>query len=152
MIDSSPPDMQLPMSACQAFEQVFGLTYDPTTDLYLVDDSIHAQLQELDPSVTFRLGFLEAGGPSVNITLPYGAFDLQASSPIYPNTTNYFPLRHAANSTQYTLGSTFLQEAYVIADYEGPTSQYTKLCSRIPTPHRSLRSTRQTILQRLALP
>jgi hypothetical protein len=30
----------------------------------------------------------------------------------------YFPLKRAANDTQYTLGRTFLQETYMIADYE----------------------------------
>lgn len=30
----------------------------------------------------------------------------------------YFPLKRASNDTQYTLGRTFLQEAYLIADYE----------------------------------
>ncbi|KAK6426153.1 hypothetical protein LTR95_016147 [Oleoguttula sp. CCFEE 5521] len=33
-------------------------------------------------------------------------------------TEPYFPLKRAQNSTQYTLGRVFLQEAYVIADYE----------------------------------
>lgn len=50
--------------------------------------------------------------------LPYGAFDLQASHPIYPNATNYFPLRRADNESQYTLGRVLLQEAYIIVDYE----------------------------------
>ncbi len=117
MIDSSVPDIWLPMSACQLFEQAFGLIYDPLTDLYLVNDSIHKQLQQKEPTITFKLGVMESEGPSVDITLPYGAFDLQASSPIYPNTTNYFPLRRAANETQQTLGRAFLQEVYIIADY-----------------------------------
>lgn len=34
------------------------------------------------------------------------------------NTSRYFPLMRAANESQYTLGRTFLQEAYIIADYE----------------------------------
>jgi hypothetical protein len=60
----------------------------------------------------------------VNITLPYDAFDLQLSYPYLPNTTYadpskyYFPLRQAANETQYVLGRAFLQEAYLITDYE----------------------------------
>lgn len=54
----------------------------------------------------------------MDVNLPYGAFDLQANSPFYSNATNYFPLRRAANSTQYTLGRTYLQEAYLVVDYE----------------------------------
>ena len=34
------------------------------------------------------------------------------------NSTRYFPLARATNSSQYTLGRTFFQEAYVTADYE----------------------------------
>ena len=56
------------------------------------------------------------GGPSLAFELPYAAFDLQASYPIYLNATDYFPIRHA-NDTQYTIGRTFLQEAYITVDY-----------------------------------
>ena len=134
MIDSSVPDIWLPMSACQLFEQAFGLTYDPLTDLYLVNDSIHKQLQEKEPTVTFKLGAMESEGPSVDINLPYGAFDLQASSPIYPNTTNYFPLRRAANETQQTLGRAFLQEVYIVADYERSNFSVYQAIFKEPNP------------------
>jgi hypothetical protein len=55
----------------------------------------------------------------LDITLPYAAFDLKASPPLAGNQTfYYFPLKQAANETQYTLGRTFLQEVYVLADYD----------------------------------
>ncbi|KAF2280771.1 acid protease [Westerdykella ornata] len=117
-IDSTVPHIWLPRSACDRFEEAFGLKYDPTTDLYLVNDTIHQELQRLQPTVTFSLGNDNNPANIVTIQVPYGAFDLQASHPIYENSTNYFPIRRAANDTQYTLGRTFLQEAYVIADYE----------------------------------
>ena len=116
-IDSGTPHVWLPLSACTVFERAFGLVYDPHTDLYLVNSGIHAQLTQLNPSVTFTLGNEVSGGENVNITLPYGAFDLQASQPIYANATSYFPLRRAANESQYTLGRTFLQETYITVDY-----------------------------------
>lgn len=134
MIDSSVPDIWLPLSACQLFEQAFGLTYDPLTDLYLVNDSIHKQLQQTQPTVTFKLEVLGSEGPSVDITLPYGAFDLQASFPIYPNATNYFPLRRAANETQQTLGRAFLQEAYVVVDYERSNFSVYQAVFKEPNP------------------
>ncbi|KAF1345448.1 hypothetical protein BDV97DRAFT_372648 [Delphinella strobiligena] len=43
---------------------------------------------------------------------------LNASYPIYANATRYFTIRRATNDTQYTLGRAFLQEAYVVTDYE----------------------------------
>ena len=118
LIDSSVADLWLPEPAYQAFEQAFGLIYDNETDLYVVNDSIHSHLQQLNPAVTFKVGIQNSGGPTVDITLPYGAFDLQATSPYYKNATNYFPLRRATNNTQYTLGRTFLQECYIIVDLE----------------------------------
>ena len=118
LIDSTVPHIWLPKSACLAFEQAFGLIYDNMTDLYVINDTIHERLQKMNPTVKFTLGNAVSSGDAVDIDLSYGAFDLQASSPIYVNTTHYFPLRRANNESQHTLGRTFLQEAYVIADYE----------------------------------
>ena len=118
LIDSTVPHIWLPVPACHAFEKAFGLVYDNATNLYVINDTIHARLQQLNPTVTLKLGNSLSSSETVSIDLPYGAFDLQASYPIYPNATNYFPLRRASNESQYTLGRTFLQEAYIIADYE----------------------------------
>lgn len=118
LIDSTVPHIWLPTSACAVFERAFGLIYDNTTDLYIINDTTHEHLQRLNPKVTLKLGNSVSEGDTVAIQLPYGAFDLQASLPIYANETNYFPLRRAMNESQFTLGRTFLQEAYVTADYE----------------------------------
>ncbi|KAF2765403.1 acid protease [Teratosphaeria nubilosa] len=121
-IDSTVPMIYLPNSSCLAFEKAFNLTYDASYSpgLYLMTSAQRAALQASNPSVTFTLGPNADGGETVNITLPYGAFDLQVNYPIVsdPNTSYYFPLQRATNSTQYTLGRTFLQEAYLIADYD----------------------------------
>ncbi|PSN69814.1 acid protease [Corynespora cassiicola Philippines] len=118
-IDSTVPHLWLPRTVCDGFEQVFGLTYDPQTDLYIFNDSAkHEQLLAQNPSLVIALGNTNDPEKLVQITLPFAALDLQASHPIYSNLTPYFPLRRAANDTQYTLGRAFFQEAYVIADYE----------------------------------
>lgn len=117
-IDSTLPYLWLPESACEAFTSAFGLTYDNVTRLYLVNDTIHAKLSDLNPTVTFQLGTSMFGGTFQNIQFPYAAFDLEASYPFYDNATRYFPIRRASNETQYTLGRAFLQEAYLIVDYE----------------------------------
>lgn len=117
-IDSTLPYLWLPRSTCDQFETAFGLTYDNETELYLVNDTIHSKLISSNPTVTFKLASSGLSGTFQNIEFPYAAFDLQASYPIYENATNYFPIRRAANDTQYTLGRAFLQEAYIIANYE----------------------------------
>lgn len=110
-IDSTDPNLWLPADACDAFEKAFNLTLDPTTGLYLVNDSVHDALVAEKPQVTFILSDVASGGDTVLITLPYGAFNLTAKYPLVANTSRYFPLKRANSSAQYTLGRTFLQEA-----------------------------------------
>ena len=119
-LDSTLPHIWLPDDAIQAFVDNFGLMYDGTTDLYLINDTMRSQMLQLSPTVIFVFGnsTVDGSGDTVNIELPYAAFDLQTSYPYYQNATNYFPIRRAANESQYTIGRTFFQEAYVIADHE----------------------------------
>lgn len=118
LIDFAEPHIWLPVSACDAFAKAFNLTYDNTTDLYLIDASTRARHLEQNPTVTFGLGQTANPAERINIVIPYSAFDQEAKFPIYNVSTNYFPIRRAYNDTQYTLGRTFFQEAYVKIDYE----------------------------------
>ena len=114
-VDTTVPQIWLPTAACQAFEKAFGLTFDDTSDLYLVNDSLHNHLLNQNASVTFTLGSTPTGEQTTDIVLPYKSFDLLVAPPT-PNVANssmYFPLRRAANDSQYTLGRTLFQEAWV---------------------------------------
>jgi hypothetical protein len=113
-LDSTLPYIYLPLEACTLFENAFGLTWNDTAQLYLLSDAQHSALKTQNPSITFRLG---TSPTTVNITLPYAAFDLTASWPLTSSATPYFPLKRSVNDT-YVLGRTFFQEAYVIADFE----------------------------------
>ncbi|KAM0449554.1 hypothetical protein ACHAO4_007576 [Trichoderma viride] len=117
-IDSSVAEIYLPLDACHAFEKAFGLTYNTTLEMYLVSDSLHSKLTSENPAVTFEITTPITGGSSFNITFPYASFDLTANPPLLKSSSRYFPLKRAANDTQYVLGRTFLQEAYLIVDYE----------------------------------
>ena len=114
-LDSTVPYIYLPTEACTLFENAFGLTWNDTAQLYLLNDTQYSALKTQNPNITFTLG---TSPTTVNITLPYSAFDLTASWPLVANATPYFPLKRGLNETQYVLGRTFFQEAYVIADYE----------------------------------
>lgn len=127
-IDSSVPEFWLPVDVCQEFEKAFGIELDPVSDRYLLNASTHAALVAENPTFTFTLAndplspASSNSSNTINITLPYQAFDLNVSAPIVVNTTSfYFPIRRASNSSQYTIGRTFLQEAYVTADYDSRT-------------------------------
>lgn len=91
VIDTTLPFVYLPLPGCVAIENAFELAWNADRSLYLINDTTHQGLFSSNPSVRFTLGE-PTPGQSINITLPYGAFDLQATSPIFPNGTNYFPL------------------------------------------------------------
>jgi hypothetical protein len=117
-IDSSVSELWLPRSICDRIEAAFGLQYHEITDRYILLDSTREQLRQLSPVLTFTIGTDIVEGRSITIQLPYSAFDLQASYPIFASTTNYFPIRRAANESQYVIGRAFLQETYIGVDYE----------------------------------
>lgn len=118
-IDSTVPYIYLPVPACHAFEKTFGLIWDQETHMYLVDDKIHENLMKMNPNFTFTIGDSKESESTVDIVLPYASFDLVANPPLIKDTnTRYFPLKQAANDSQYTLGRTFLQESYLIMNYE----------------------------------
>ena len=127
MIDSSTPYLWLPEAVCLEFERAFGLTYDNAVQLYTFgsNSTQHQSLVDWNMTFQFTVADLPGSSNSVSLSLPYEAFDLQLSYP-YPGLnatqssapTNYFPLRKAANNTQYTLGRAFLQETYLKVDYE----------------------------------
>ena len=79
-------------------------------------------------NLTFTFSFSDLPGSSsnrVDLTLPYAALNLQLTYP-FPNLDanvtsppiNYFPLRRAVKSDQYTIGRAFFQESYLTVDYE----------------------------------
>ena len=118
-IDSLVPHIWLPLQVCRAFEQAFDLTYNETAELYFVNDTLHDRLVSTNPNVTFKLGLPgSTNNNEIEIVMHYGSFDLMADYPVVNNATRYFPLKQAQNDSQYTLGRAFLQDAYVIADYD----------------------------------
>lgn len=126
-IDSSTPFLWLPEKICDQFADALDLQYNDTLQLYTFgrNTSQHNTLVAWNLTFTFQIADLLESTKSLNITLPYGAFDLQLTYP-YPGLNlppgspglNYFPLRRAANRTQYTIGRAFLQESYLIVDYD----------------------------------
>jgi hypothetical protein len=118
-IDSSESFIWLPKTVYEAFEENFNLVWDDSSSLYLVNDENHKFLQSQSANLTFTLGGMTGGSTTnVNIVLPYDALDLMASPPLVANQSRYYPLKRAANSTQFVIGRTLLQEAFIVADYE----------------------------------
>lgn len=112
-IDSTQPFIYLPIESCRAFENLFGLVWSMENEVYWVNETLHQALLSMNPKITFTLGNSVISDPSIDIVLPYASFDLQATPAAVGKAARFFPLRQAADKTQYTLGRTFMQEAYV---------------------------------------
>lgn len=110
-IDSTVPQLYLPKEICERFENAFGVVWASNSNTYTVNATAQSLLQNANPNITFMLA--DPQGSTLNITFPYSAFN----ATVQTNTTSPgflpFPLKRAMNDTQYTLGRTFLQEAYV---------------------------------------
>lgn len=127
VIDSSTPFFWLPETACDGFADAFNLTYNDTLELYTYgsNSSIRDELLSWNLTFTFTVADLPGSSSSVDITLPFAAFDQILTYP-FPDLDvdysssgmRYFPLRKAANRDQYTIGRSFLQESYLAVDYE----------------------------------
>ena len=125
-IDTSTPFLWLPESVCDKFAATLNLTYNDTLQLYFFENSSSPEiLRGWDLTFNFSIGNLPGDENNIELSFPYSAFDVYLSFP-YPNLdadfsappTNYFPLRRAANNSQYTIGRAFLQETYLTVDYE----------------------------------
>jgi hypothetical protein len=133
-LDTAVPELWLPHNFCDQIASVLNLTYHEDSGRYTLTDEAHKALQSLDGSLRFRLGTDIHSNPAINIEIPYKAFDLQASWPIFNTTTRYFPLRKTANKTQYALGRVFLQEAYLVVDWERDTFELSQALFSDPMP------------------
>ncbi|KAH7130262.1 aspartic peptidase domain-containing protein [Dendryphion nanum] len=119
-IDSTIAEIWLPSDICDLVAKAFNLKYNNATQLYLVDDLLHDTLLAENASITFSLGQRAVTNKTVDITLPYAAFDLTAKPPFRGLNTSsrYFPIRRGNQEKQFVFGRTFLQEAYLIVDWE----------------------------------
>ncbi|KAK4552174.1 hypothetical protein LTR86_010528 [Recurvomyces mirabilis] len=115
-IDAGVSQMWLPRTICDLFAEAFGLIYDSDEEIYLINSTAHALLAMDEPQLTFTFAARPPYTGTVNIVLPYAALALPISQPYYNETAMYFPLRRA--KTRSVLGQAFLQEAYLIVDWE----------------------------------
>lgn len=136
VIDSTFPFLLLPDDVCDEFASLYGLEFDNTNKLYTVNASSHETNKRKNATVHFKI----SASPDdtvefTSIVLPYSAFDLVAEFPLFtsPNetATAYFPIKKSDTGI-YVLGRAFLQEAYVIVDYE--RSNFTVAPAAFPNP------------------
>lgn len=117
-IDSTLPYLYLPDDVCDHFADRFGLEFDDKQKIYTINTTAHRNNERNNATVSFKIGSrAETTNDFASIILPYAAFYLTLDKPAVENVTQYFPIRKSPNGI-YVLGRSFLQEAYLIVDYE----------------------------------
>ncbi|KAB8238760.1 pepsin-like aspartic protease [Aspergillus alliaceus] len=126
-LDSSTSYIWLPGNAFDAFGQAFNLTYDDDLGFYTYgnDTSLRQRLLSMDLSITFSISDFPDASQSVNITLPFQAFDHSLTYP-FPNLPSkysksslpYIPIKRTSTNEKQRIGRVFFQEAYLAVDYE----------------------------------
>lgn len=124
-IDSSTPFLWLPEPVCENIAKALSLTWDPDLELYLPVSGSPQDLINMGLNFTFNFAKSVSSSETLSLHVSYDAFNLQLSYP-YPGLSSnysteklsYFPLRRANNTLQYTIGRAFLQETYLIVEYE----------------------------------
>jgi hypothetical protein len=126
-IDSTWPFLYLPIETCQSIASNLSLQWDSRNEIFWMPPSTYTKLKgsdiKLDIQIT-PLRYLPGYGPengSVQITLPFSALALNMSNPWlgqFGNWSYYFPMKIAKDVKQYSLGRAFLQESYLITNYD----------------------------------
>ncbi|KAF7622427.1 aspartic peptidase domain-containing protein [Aspergillus flavus] len=126
-LDSSTSYLWLPSDAFDTFGEAFNLTYDDSLDFYTYgnDTSLRERLLAMNISITLSISDLPDSSQSVNITIPFQAFDhsLTYSYPGLPSNHSdtplpYLPVKRANTNDEQRIGRVFFQEAYLAVDYE----------------------------------
>ena len=137
-VDSSTPFLWLPDPICDSFANVLGLEYNSSLDLYVLTDDQYADFSDSKHGFTFSLssldnqdtlgGALQAPGV-VNITVSSAALTTLLKYPYMDEMIAYgdasvpaVPVRRlGGNYTQGVIGRSFLQEAYLITQFDRET-------------------------------
>ena len=117
LVNSAVPHLWLPKEVCAIFASELGLTYNVRTNYYTIDKETRTRILKQNLTFTFTLSTTTSS--SLSISIPWETFDLEYFPENYSMGLNYFPIRQAIDPPDgYILGRAFLQEVYMIVDYE----------------------------------
>ncbi|KAK0636746.1 hypothetical protein B0T17DRAFT_89192 [Bombardia bombarda] len=128
-IDPATPFLHLPRTVCDQFESYLNLTWDPDLQIYRFRDDVAFQHLQQDSSPLFQFSISGQDGSArlTNISISAKAFALTMGPPSdaqrhsrsqYSDRIPYFPLRRGNDSADFIIGRAFMQEAYLITNYD----------------------------------
>jgi hypothetical protein len=122
-IDPTQPFIYFPSAIYDELSTNPNFQYDNHTSRLIVTDDKIAMFKTKAPQLKISitpLDRLHKPGQSVEISLPTESLLQRVDYPIAQKNQSlwYVPIRRANDSSQYVLGRAFLQNAYLVSDYE----------------------------------
>jgi hypothetical protein len=121
--DSTRPYIYLPEDGYDQVLRYLNLVSDPLSGYVLVTEQQKRSLEARQTSLRFHLtehsDTMQPPPPAVQVVLPTSSLIMQLGFPYVASTSWYLPIMKGNSSvSNFVLGRTFLQDAYLIADYD----------------------------------
>ena len=111
--------MYLPKDTCDAIASHLPVTYSSEFNLYLWDTEKQAYKDIVSSPHHLAFTFASDNGDESIISVPFALLNLTLTSPIVSSATQYFPCKPwTPDTTGYTLGSAFLQSAFLAQNWQ----------------------------------
>jgi hypothetical protein len=113
------PHLYLPQDTCDAIAAHLPVTYSSEFNLYLWDTEKQAYKDIVSSPHHLSFTFSSENGKQSTISVPFAHLNLTLTSPIVSTATQYFPCKPwTPDTTGYTLGSAFLQSAFLAQNWQ----------------------------------
>ncbi|KAL8770299.1 MAG: hypothetical protein Q9209_003935 [Squamulea sp. 1 TL-2023] len=138
-LDPLAPYLHLPQTTCDAIASYLPVSYQSKYKLYFWDtrDPRYDSLVKSPSYLSFTFRALSLPQAKLTIKLPFQLLNLTLEAPITDTPTQYFPCRsplaggnHAGG---YALGRTFLQAAFLAANWDGLDGEW--MLAQAPGPN-----------------
>jgi hypothetical protein len=118
------PHLYLPRDTCDAIASHLPVTYSPEFNLYLwnTNDQAYEDIISSPHHLSFTFSSDDddnSNSKDKTINVPFALLNLTLTSPIVSSATQYFPCKPwTPDTTGYTLGSAFLQAAFLAQNWQ----------------------------------
>jgi hypothetical protein len=117
------PHLYLPQDTCDAIASHLPVTYSPEFNLYLwnTNDQAYEDIVSSPHHLSFTFSSEDDDNSKKDktINVPFALLNLTLTSPIVSSLTQYFPCKPwTPDATGYTLGSAFLQAAFLAQNWQ----------------------------------
>ncbi|KNB13380.1 hypothetical protein FOXG_12896 [Fusarium oxysporum f. sp. lycopersici 4287] len=116
-VDGCSPYLTLPKSTCDNIAEHLPVNFNSDLGLYIWDTKSDQYDKIVNSATALSFSFIsDTNTDPVKIRVPFMHLNLTLSEPIVDNPIPYFPC-HVNNNGRYVLGRSFLQDAFVGANW-----------------------------------